>query len=146
MNVWTDGAYSSLSQMGGWAWASSLSVYGSGRATDTTNNRMELTAVVEALLFFYRADVPINIISDSQYVVSTMNEKWYLNWARNNWMKSTSGQRTRMPVPNADLWMRVIKGVSLHEPGVTFEWVRGHSGDRMNDFVDQLAVSERLRK
>ena len=143
MRVWTDGAYSGRSDCGGWAWAANLALYGSGAASPTTNNRMELQAVIEALLFFYRHRDPITIISDSQYVVNGVMSGWAVRWRSNGWMRIKGGKNLG-PVPNADQWARILNGVSLHRPGVTFEWVRGHSGDRMNDFVDQLAVEQRL--
>jgi len=142
MRVWTDGAYSSRSGCGGWAWATSLAEYRSGATQPTTNNRMEQMAVLDALLFFYQFPEPIEIISDSLYVVNSMNKGWCATWEKNSWTKKQSGRT--VVVPNNDLWSRILKGVRLHEAGVTFEWVRGHSGDRMNSFVDQLAVEQRL--
>ena len=138
MRVWTDGAYSIKHDCGGWAWAASMSLYESGAASPTTNNRMEMQAVLQALLFFYRHPEPITIVSDSMYIVGTMQNGWHEKWIRNNWRKYGK------PTPNKDLWERILKGVSLHEPGVYWEHIRGHSGDRMNDFVDQLAVEQRL--
>jgi ribonuclease HI len=94
---------------------------------------MEVLAVIEALK--ENPDDPIEIVSDSNYVVKCFNDKWYEGWLRRNW-KNSQGQ----PVANRDLWEELFQ-LTLHTPrSVTFSWVKGHSGDRMNDFVDQLAT------
>ena len=77
---------------------------------------------------------PLIIVSDSTYVVNCFNKKWYVNWQRNGWRNSQ-----KQPVANQDLWkpMVALYDASKH----TFQWVKGHSGNRMNDLVDQLAVA-----
>src|SRR5690349_18821680 len=143
IKVWTDGAYSNRSGCGGWAWAASLTEYDSGAVAPTTNNRMELQAALQAMLHFYRNPQPLHIISDSMYLVGCMNDKWWVKWERDGWVRHPSARRPQ-PVINQDLWKRIIKGVRMYEQGLTFEHVKGHSGDRMNEFVDQLAVEQRL--
>ena len=77
---------------------------------------------------------PLIIVSDSTYVVNCFNKKWYVNWQRNGWKNSQ-----KQPVANQDLWKPMV---AIYDPTVhTFEWVKGHSGNRMNDLVDQLAVA-----
>ena len=78
---------------------------------------------------------PIEIVSDSNYVVKCFHDSWYLGWRRRNW-KNSKGQ----PVANRDLWEALLPLVLDSGRAVTFSWVKGHSGDRMNDFVDELAT------
>jgi hypothetical protein len=91
---------------------------------------MELTAVLEALRAI---PGPVDVFSDSKYVVDPFKERWYENWERRNW-RTKNG-----PVANPDLWKQTL---SLYRPRareVTFTWVKGHSGDEWNDVVDRLA-------
>lgn len=76
---------------------------------------------------------PLAIHSDSTYVVNCFRDRWWVKWRRNGWKNSK-----REPVANSDLWMPLVDLVEGAD--VTFTWVKGHSGDPMNDFVDQLAV------
>lgn len=130
----TDGACRGNPGPGGWAWASSPHEFASGAAAHTTNQRMEIEAVIEALI--EHPDGPVEIVSDSNYVVKCFHDRWYLGWQRRNW-KNTKGQ----PVANRDLWDRLLPLALESGREVTFSWVKGHSGDRMNDFVDQLATT-----
>ena len=101
---------------------------------------MEIYAVIDALRTYSRvadehgAPVPIEIVSDSTYVVKCFNDKWWVKWQRNGWKNSK-----KQPVANDDLWKPLIELVQASD--VTFRWVKGHSGDRMNDMVDALAVA-----
>jgi ribonuclease HI len=104
----------------------------------TTNQRMEVLAVIEALL--EHPEGAVEIVSDSTYVVKCFHDKWYVGWLRRNW-KNTQGQ----PVANRDLWEALIPLVLEGGRDVTFSWVKGHSGDEMNDFVDGLATSRPTR-
>jgi ribonuclease HI len=99
----------------------------------TTNQRMEITAVLEALRALSGAG-PVVVVSDSTYVVNCFRDRWYLRWEANGWRNAK-----KQPVANADLWRPLVALVREHE--VSFRWVRGHSGDRLNDLVDQLAVA-----
>lgn len=97
---------------------------------------MELTAALEALRALGNSD--IEIVSDSTYVVNCFRDGWWRNWRRNGWRNSQ-----RKPVANVDLWEPLI---DLVESGsVSFTWVKGHSGDPMNDLVDRLAVEASSR-
>jgi ribonuclease HI len=134
--IYTDGACSGNPGPGGWAWAMAPGgePNGSGGATNTTNQRMELQAVLEALRAIDPSEGPVEIVSDSTYVVNCFKDKWYVGWQRNGWRNSK-----RQPVANDDLWRPLID-LALSGP-VSFRWVKGHSGDRMNDLVDALAVA-----
>ena len=131
--VHTDGACRGNPGPGGWAWASGVEHYASGADAHTTNQRMEVIAVIEALR--ENTDDPIEIVSDSNYVVKCFNDRWYLGWRRRNW-KNSQGQ----PVANRDLWETLFALTLDTDRAVTFSWVKGHSGDQMNDFVDELAT------
>lgn len=132
--IYTDGACRGNPGRGGWAWASGTDDFGSGAQPHTTNQRMEVIAVIEALR--EHPDGDIEIVSDSNYVVKCFHDRWYEGWQRRNW-KNSKGQ----PVANRDLWEVLIPLVLESGRKVTFSWVKGHSGDRMNDFVDELATS-----
>lgn len=103
---------------------------GSGGEVQTTNNRMELKAVLEALVAL---DGAVEVYCDSTYVVNCFRDRWWEGWIRRNW-KTADGKA----VSNRDLWMRIIEQVQLRP--VVFHWVRGHSGDRWNDEADRLAT------
>jgi ribonuclease HI len=129
--VFTDGACLGNPGPGGWAWAEPDGPYASGAAARTTNQRMEITAAYEAV----RAHGgPLEVVSDSTYVVNCFRQRWWEGWIRRGW-KNTA----RKPVANRDLWQPFVELV-LARNDVTFRWVKGHSGDRMNDLVDLLAV------
>jgi ribonuclease HI len=93
---------------------------------------MEVTAVVRAL---EALPGPVHVVSDSTYVVNCFRNEWWVGWKRRGW-RNTQGR----PVANQDLWQELL-ALAL-DPGrpVTFAWVKGHSGDRMNDLVDLLAT------
>ncbi len=135
--VYTDGACSGNPGPGGWAWAVSPEGLpnGSGGEPHTTNQRMELLAVLEALrsLGVGSESGRIEVVSDSTYVVKCFNDRWWAKWQRNGWKNSK-----KEPVANTDIWKPLIELVNSGD--VSFRWVKGHSGDRMNDLVDQLAV------
>jgi ribonuclease HI len=131
--IHTDGACRGNPGPGGWAWAAGTTSYASGAETHTTNQRMELLAVIDALR--ENPVGPIEIVSDSSYVVKCFNDKWHVGWLRRGW-KNSQGQ----PVANRDLWEELL-ALALHsDRAVVFSWVKGHSGDMMNDFVDALAT------
>ena len=132
--VYTDGACRGNPGPGGWAWASGKDHYASGAAAHTTNQRMEVLAVIEAL----RAcpDDPIEIVSDSTYVVNCFKNKWHAGWLKRGW-KNSQGQ----PVANRDLWEQLFELVLNSGRTVHFTWVKGHSGNKGNDFVDVLATA-----
>jgi len=131
--IYTDGACSGNPGPGGWAWAEAPegTPNGSGSEAHTTNQRMEIMAVLEALR---ATDGPVTIVSDSTYVVNCFRDKWWVRWQANGWRNAK-----KEPVANADLWKPLIELVQQRQP--EFRWVKGHSGDRMNDLVDRLAVA-----
>ena len=130
--VFTDGACLGNPGPGGWAWAVPDGAYASGYESRTTNQRMEVTAVLEALRAL---PGPLQVVSDSTYVVNCFRDKWWEGWLRRGWMNSA-----RKPVANRDLWEPLV-ALYRERGDVTFRWVKGHSGDRMNDLVDELAVA-----
>ena len=136
LTVYTDGACRGNPGRGGWAWAVPGGPYASGAAPQTTNQRMEITAVLEAL----RALTPdaaggIEVFSDSTYVVKCFTDQWWRGWLRRDWKNSAN-----KPVANRDLWEPLLPLALGDDPVVRFRWVKGHSGDRWNDRVDELAT------
>jgi ribonuclease HI len=131
--VYPDGACAGNPGPGGWAWAVAPlgEPCGFGGAPRTTNQRMELQAVLEALRAL---DGPLTIVSDSTYVVHCFRDRWWVKWKANGWKNSK-----KEPVANTDIWMPLVELVQQRQP--VFRWVKGHSGDRMNDLVDRLAVA-----
>jgi ribonuclease HI len=136
--VYTDGACSGNPGPGGWAWAVPDGPYASGAEAHTTNQRMEIRAALEAIEVL--TDGPLQIVSDSTYVVNCFRDRWHEGWVRRGWLNSQ-----RKPVANRDLWEPLIERV-LARGDVTFRWVKGHSGDPMNDMVDGLAVEAAARQ
>lgn len=130
--VFTDGACSGNPGPGGWAWAVPGGAWRSGAEPRTTNQRMEITAVLEAMRAL---PLPLEVHSDSTYVVNCFRDRWWQGWLRRGWKNSQ-----RKPVANRDLWEPLIERYREAPDQVTFRWVKGHSGDPMNDLVDQLAV------
>jgi ribonuclease HI len=95
---------------------------------------MEITAVLEALRD-HDGRGPIEIVSDSTYVVNCFRDRWYVGWLRRGWKNSQ-----RQPVANRDLWEPLFAIALADDAETTFRWVKGHSGDEMNDLVDALAT------
>jgi ribonuclease HI len=133
VEIWTDGACKGNPGMGGWG---ALLRQGRHEKTlfggepNTTNNRMELMAVIQALKALKRrCDVIVH--TDSQYVQKGMSE-WLVNWKRRGWRTAD-----KKPVKNADLWQELDAQVALHT--LTWRWVRGHAGDPGNERADELA-------
>lgn len=134
VRVYTDGACSGNPGPGGWAWAIEDGPSDSGGCHYTTNNRMELEAVMRAI---ESNPGPITVVMDSTYVKDGL-EKWADGWIRRGWR--TSDKR---PVKNQDLWEPLVKLRDSRRGELTFEWVKGHSGDKMNDLVDGMATQQR---
>lgn len=135
VEIFTDGACSGNPGAGGYG--AILRYNGvekqiSGGSPNTTNNRMELLAVIEALSMLKE---PCNVIltTDSQYVVNTIEKGWLKSWALKDWKKGK--------VKNIDLWKRLLPLLDTHN--IKFIWVRGHNGHPENERCDQLAVMER---
>ena len=133
LEVWTDGACSGNPGPGGWAWATKDGRQASGGEAPTTNQRMEIRAALEAVRAL---DGPLVVVSDSTYVVNCFRDGWWKGWIARGWVTSA-----KKPVVSRDLWEPLI--TLVNERGdVSFRWVKGHSGDEMNDLVDRLAVEE----
>jgi ribonuclease HI len=133
--IYTDGACSGNPGPGGWA---AILRYGphekvlQGGASLTTNNRMELRAVISALRALMRP-CQVEIFTDSEYLRRGVTE-WLPRWLRNGWL--TSGKQ---PVKNQDLWRALHSAIQPHR--ITWRWVRGHAGDEFNERADLLAVT-----
>jgi ribonuclease HI len=134
VSVFTDGACSGNPGPGGWAWAVDRTTYAAGAERASTNQRMEIRAALEAVTAL---DGPLLVVSDSTYVVNCFRDRWWERWRANGWMTSA-----RRPVANRDLWEPLVTQVA--ERPIAFQWVKGHSGHTMNDFVDGLAVAASL--
>ncbi len=133
VDIFTDGACSGNPGPGGWAailrWNGHEKAL-SGFAPETTNNRMELTAVIEALRSLKRR-VPVRVHTDSQYVQKGITE-WIRGWKQRGWKTAN-----REPVKNADLWRELDEIASGHD--IEWIWVRGHAGHPENERADALA-------
>ena len=139
VEMYTDGACSGNPGPGGWAFilrhpASGQEKEGSGGEKATTNNRMELEAVIRGLEALSRAS-RVELYSDSQYVLNGLKE-WMASWKKRGW-KTASKQ----PVKNQDLWMRLDELMGEHT--LSFHWVRGHNDHPENERADRLAVAAR---
>ncbi len=128
--VYTDGACSGNPGPGGWAWAVPDGPWASGAEAATTNQRMELTAAVQAVVTLPR---PLLVVSDSTYVVNCFLQNWWKGWLAKQWRNSQG-----KPVANRDLWEPLVE--AHQRGGLDWQWVKGHSGDRWNDVVDALSV------
>lgn len=128
--VYTDGACSGNPGPGGWAWIVPDGSFAAGGEDPSTNQRMELTAVIEAVRAL---DGPLEIISDSTYVVNCFRDRWWEGWLKRGWVNSQ-----RKPVANRDLWEPLIG--MYRERDLVFRWVKAHDGDHWNELADRLAV------
>ena len=137
VSIYTDGACSGNPGPGGFA---AILVYNgkekliSGGEANTTNNRMELTAVLTALEAL-KEECEVEITSDSKYVVDAINKGWLESWQKKNWKKSDG-----KPALNVDLWERLVPQLSRHK--VSFIWIKGHDGHPYNERCDEAAVQE----
>ncbi|MGI6449446.1 MAG: ribonuclease HI [Desulfitobacteriia bacterium] len=141
--IYTDGACSGNPGPGGWA---AVLRYGehskelSGFALETTNQRMELTAAIEALSAL-KEPCAVQLYSDSAYLINAFAQNWFDRWQKNGWLNSQ-----KKPVENQDLWRQLLQLTTVHQ----VEWlkVKGHSGHSENDRCDELAkkaIAEALR-
>ncbi|MFC2129848.1 ribonuclease HI [Bacteroidota bacterium] len=133
--IYTDG--SSLGNPGPGGWGAVL-IYGryrkelSGGFKMTTNNRMEVLAAIEALKVLKNDKrLKVRLHTDSSYLVNTMTKGWIENWISKNWKKKNK------PIPNTDLWLRLLTQVKKHD--VEFTWVPAHTGIAENERCDELA-------
>lgn len=137
VEIFTDGACSGNPGPGGWG---AILRYGnaekelSGGEKSTTNNRMELTAVISALKAL-KEPCEVTITTDSKYIVDSINLGWAYNWKKNGWRKAD-----KKPALNADLFEQLLQLLDKHK--VTFKWIKGHDGHLENERCDRLAVKE----
>ena len=141
VEIYTDGACSGNPGAGGWG---TILVYNghekelSGGEANTTNNRMEMMAVIEGLKAL-KEPCEVVLTSDSQYVCNAITKGWAKSWQKNNWIKSDKTQ-----AKNADLWEEMLKLLAVHK--VNIVWVRGHNGHPYNERCDKLAVEQSQKK
>jgi len=140
VTIFCDGACSPNPGIGGWGAVliderSGVRKEISGGESETTNNRMELTAAIRALEALKRP-CAVTVYTDSQYVQNAFTEGWLAKWQGNGWRTSD-----RKPVSNDDLWRRLIELGAVHD--ISWRWVRGHADNDGNNRADQLAVSAR---
>lgn len=140
VEIYTDGACSGNPGPGGWG---TILIYNghekemSGGEAQTTNNRMELTAVIKGLSALKEA-CEVTITTDSKYVCDAINQGWLAKWVSNNWRKAD-----KKPVLNVDLWEELLTLLNKHK--TTFVWVKGHNDHPQNERCDKLAVAEYLK-
>ena len=137
VTIYTDGACSGNPGPGGWG---AILLYGphekelSGGAARTTNNRMELTGVIEALSLLKEPCV-VELYSDSKYVIDALDKGWAESWKRRGWVKSD-----KQPALNPDLWEKLLSLQKIHT--LHCHWVKGHASNEYNNRCDRLAVAE----
>lgn len=137
VEIFTDGACKGNPGPGGWG--SILRYKGtekeiSGGEANTTNNKMELTAVIEALKML-KEPCKVTLYSDSQYVCNALKLGWAKKWQSNNWMRNK-----KEPALNPDLWEALLKLCDVHQMEIV--WVKGHAGHPENERCDRLAVAQ----
>ena len=137
VTIYTDGACSGNPGPGGWG--AILEYMGhekelSGGEKNTTNNRMELTAVIKALEAL-KEPCTVELYSDSKYVLDALQKGWAVSWRKKGWIKSD-----KKPALNPDLWETLLNLVEQHD--VRYHWVKGHASNPKNNRCDELAVNE----
>ena len=137
VTIYTDGACSGNPGPGGWGaileWQGHEKELSGGEA-QTTNNRMELTAVLTALRLL-KEPCTVELYSDSKYVVDAIDKGWLYGWQKKDWIKAD-----KKPVLNVDLWQQLLPELKRHD--VRLHWVKGHAENEKNNRCDQLAVAE----
>lgn len=137
VEIFTDGACKGNPGPGGWGAVlryNETEKMISGGNPDTTNNKMELTAVIEALKLL-KEPCEVILTSDSKYVCDSVDKGWVYSWKKKGWKKSDG-----KPALNIDLWEQLLPLLSTHK--VTFKWIKGHAGHRENELCDEMAVKE----
>ncbi|HLY83624.1 MAG TPA: ribonuclease H [Acidimicrobiales bacterium] len=134
--VYTDGACQGNPGPGGWAWAVPAGPYRSGAELRSTNQRMEIRAALEAVTSL---EGPLDVVSDSTYVVNCFRDRWWEAWLANGWLN-----KAKKAIANRDLWEPLIDCYRSDPGRLQFRWVKGHGTDPMNDIVDRLAVEASL--
>ncbi len=136
VTLYTDGACSGNPGVGGWGYVLKYKQHekqASGAENDTTNNRMELTAVIEGLKCL-KEGCEVEIFSDSSYVVNAFLNGWVFDWLKNGWKRLDN-----KPVSNVDLWEELLRLTRIHK--IHFNKVKGHADDEYNNICDKLATS-----
>ncbi len=139
VEIYTDGACKGNPGRGGWGAILRMGTAErelSGFDKETTNNRMEMTAVIEGLKAL-KEPCAVTLYTDSRYVIDGMT-KWIFGWQKKGWVNAA-----RKPVANVDLWQALIEVARRHK--IDWQWVRGHSGHPENERADQLASNAALR-
>ena len=137
VTIYTDGACSGNPGPGGWG---AVLLYGahrrelSGGEAQTTNNRMELTAVIEALALL-KGPCIVELWSDSKYVIDGLSKGWAKGWQKRGWIKSD-----KKPALNPDLWERLLALCDVHT--LHYHWVKGHADTAENNRCDEMAVAQ----
>ena len=137
VDIYTDGACSGNPGAGGWG---AILRYGahekelSGGEEQTTNNRMELTAVIQALSLL-KEPCQVVVHSDSKYIIDAIQQGWAKKWQANAWMRNKKEKAL-----NPDLWQQLLQLLEIHQ--VEFHWVKGHAGHPENERCDRMAVAE----
>ena len=135
--VFTDGSCSGNPGPGGWG---CILKYNStekelcGGEKNTTNNRMEMTAVIQALKAL-KEPCDVELYTDSQYICNSINNEWVFSWKKNGWKKAD-----KKPALNIELWEEILKLIEIHN--VNFNWIKGHAGHPENERCDKLAVEQ----
>ena len=140
--IYADGACSGNPGPGGWGAIlrcpeQKLVKRMSGAEPETTNNRMELTGVIQGFRAL-KTPCRVTVVTDSRYVVDAFRAGWLRNWLRNGWKTAN-----KQPVKNSDLWRELMDAMALHD--VKWQWIRGHAGHSENEEADKLAVEARLK-
>ena len=137
VKIYTDGSCSGNPGPGGWGCIlefNGIKKELSGGDGNTTNNRMEMTAVIEALKAL-KEPCQAEIFTDSQYICNSINNQWVFQWEKNGWKKSD-----KKPALNSDLWEEILELLKIHS--VSFNWIKGHAGHPENERCDRLAVEQ----
>ena len=140
VTIYTDGACSGNPGAGGWG---AILMYGShkrelsGGEPNTTNNRMELTAVIQALSILKEPCI-VDLWSDSKYVIDGLEKGWAKGWKVRGWVTSD-----KKPALNPDLWEELLRLTDIHS--LRYHWVKGHAENEYNNRCDELAVAESQR-
>ena len=140
VTIFTDGACSGNPGPGGWGaileWNGTEKEL-SGGAADTTNNRMELTGVIEALRAL-KEPCAVELYTDSKYVFDAVDKRWVYGWRARGWVKAD-----KKPALNVDLWQQLLPLLETHT--VRWHWVKGHAENEKNNRCDKLAVAQSQR-
>jgi ribonuclease HI len=143
IELWTDGSSTGAVGDGGWAFVLRCGEKvkeGSGYVPDTTNNRMEMTALLMGLRALTREGVFVRVFTDSEYLMKPFTHGWLHKWERGGWITGRGSKKK--PVANQDLWQALKEEAGKHR--VTFEWVRGHAGTLLNERCDELAKAAKV--